>query len=75
MEMTKRNEPTTGESRSPAGAVRPSSGLVGKRHHSTAAVMADPASLAMHRLSSLYAAIAREPVPQALAALLERLKT
>jgi hypothetical protein len=75
MEMTKRNEPTTAEDRSPAGAVRPSGGLVGKRHHSIAAVTADPPSSAMHRLNSLYAAVAREPLPQALAALLERLKT
>jgi hypothetical protein len=71
--MSKRNEPSIGEST--VGAIRSSGDHFGKRPHSAAAAMPDLESSAMHRLSHLYAAVAREPVPRALAALLKRLRT
>jgi hypothetical protein len=52
-----------------------SSGAFARHPRLTAARMPDLDCSAMHRLSHLYSAVACEPVPQALAALVKRLRT
>jgi hypothetical protein len=71
--MPRRNEPISGESGSAAPAIQPFFGQGATAPAGIAGII-DLESSAMHRLSELYAALAREPVPPALATLVKRLR-
>jgi hypothetical protein len=71
--MPKRNIPASGKSRTGIRSGPSVGGCFGGFASLTAAATPDPGSSTMHRLSDLYAAIAREPVPEVLAALVKRL--